>query len=35
MVEAESQRAHLVSFVVIARPNDGQRFLIVLAQGAF
>jgi ubiquinol oxidase len=35
MAEAENQRAHLMSFVAIARPSGWQRFLIVLAQGAF
>lgn len=35
MVQAENQRAHLMSFVAIARPSGWQRFLIVLAQGAF
>jgi ubiquinol oxidase len=35
MVEAENQRAHLMSFVAIGCPGGWQRFLIVLAQGAF
>jgi ubiquinol oxidase len=35
MAEAENQRAHLMSFVAIARPGGWQRFLIVLAQGTF
>jgi ubiquinol oxidase len=35
MVEAENQRAHLMSFVAIAKPNGWERLLIVLAQGVF
>ena len=35
MVEAENQRAHLMSFVAIAHPSGWERFLIVLTQGLF
>jgi ubiquinol oxidase len=35
MDEAENQRAHLMAFVAIARPNSFERFLIVIAQGVF
>lgn len=35
MDEAENQRAHLMAFVAIARPSGFERFLIVIAQGAF
>lgn len=35
MVEAENQRAHLMSFVALKHPNGWERFLIMLAQGAF
>ncbi|HWW47906.1 MAG TPA: alternative oxidase [Xanthobacteraceae bacterium] len=35
MDEAENQRAHLMSFVAISRPNVFERFLIVIAQGVF
>jgi ubiquinol oxidase len=35
MIEAENQRAHLMSFVAIAKPNGWERLLIVLAQGVF
>lgn len=35
MIEAENQRAHLMSFVAIQRPRGWERFLIVLAQGIF
>jgi ubiquinol oxidase len=35
MIEAENQRAHLMSFVAIAKPKGWERLLIVLAQGAF
>ena len=35
MDEAENQRAHLMSFVTLARPSAGERFLILLAQGIF
>lgn len=33
--EAENERMHLMTFVEIAQPNPFERFLIVLAQGAF
>jgi ubiquinol oxidase len=35
MLEAENQRAHLMSFVAIAKPSGWERLLIVLAQGIF
>jgi ubiquinol oxidase len=35
MEEAENQRAHLMAFVAIQRPNTGERLLIVLGQGLF
>ncbi len=33
--EAENERMHLMTFVQIARPNQLERVLIVLTQGAF
>lgn len=33
--EAETQRAHLMVFVAIDRPNLFERFLVLLAQGIF
>jgi ubiquinol oxidase len=35
MMEAENQRAHLMSFVSLAKPSGWERLLIVLAQGIF
>ena len=35
LAEAENERAHLMTFVHVARPNWVERMLIVLAQGAF
>lgn len=35
MDEAENQRAHLMSFVAIARPSGWERLLIVVGQGIF
>lgn len=35
MDEAENQRAHLMAFVELTRPNSWERFLIALAQGVF
>jgi ubiquinol oxidase len=35
MDEAENQRAHLMSFVAIARPSTSERLLIAIAQGIF
>jgi len=35
MDEAENQRAHLMSFVAIARPSTSERLLIAVAQGIF
>jgi ubiquinol oxidase len=35
MDEAENQRAHLMSFVAIARPSGWERLLIVIGQGTF
>ncbi|MGE0753306.1 MAG: alternative oxidase [Variibacter sp.] len=35
MDEAEDQRAHLMSFVAIARPSGWERLLIVVGQGTF
>jgi ubiquinol oxidase len=35
MNEAENQRAHLMSFVAIGRPNAWERVLIAIAQGIF
>lgn len=35
MDEAENQRAHLMSFVAIARPSGWERLLIVVGQGTF
>jgi ubiquinol oxidase len=35
MDEAENQRAHLMSFVALSRPNVWERLLIALAQGVF
>jgi ubiquinol oxidase len=35
MVEAENQRAHLMSFVAIERPSGWERCLILLTQGVF
>lgn len=35
MDEAENQRAHLMSFVAIARPSMWERLLIVIGQGVF
>ena len=33
--EAENERMHLMTFLHIARPTGVERFIIVLAQGAF
>lgn len=33
--EAENERMHLMTFVAVAQPSAFERFLIVLAQGAF
>lgn len=33
--EAENERMHLMTFVAVAQPSGFERFLIVLAQGAF
>jgi ubiquinol oxidase len=35
MIEAENQRAHLMSFVALKRPSGWERLLVVLAQGVF
>jgi ubiquinol oxidase len=35
MDEAENQRAHLMAFVAVTRPNAGERILIAIAQGLF
>jgi ubiquinol oxidase len=35
MVEAENQRAHLMSFVALRRPSSLERLFVVLAQGIF
>lgn len=33
--EAENERAHLMTFIEIARPNAFERLLVILAQGIF
>ena len=33
--EAENERAHLMTFISVAKPNWIERFLIVIAQGVF
>ena len=33
--EAENERAHLMTFISVAKPNWLERFLIVIAQGIF
>ena len=33
--EAENERAHLMTFISVAKPNWFERFLIVIAQGVF
>ena len=33
--EAENERAHLMTFLHVAKPNWGERMLIVIAQGVF
>jgi ubiquinol oxidase len=33
--EAENERAHLMTFIGVAKPNWFERFLIVMAQGIF
>lgn len=33
--EAENERAHLMTFIEVAKPNRFERFLIILAQGIF
>lgn len=33
--EAENERAHLMTFIEVAKPNWFERFLIILAQGIF
>jgi ubiquinol oxidase len=35
MIEAENQRAHLMSFVALQRPSGWERLLVMLAQGIF
>ena len=35
LAEAENERAHLMTFVQVARPTWFERLLIILAQGAF
>ena len=35
MDEAENERMHLMTFIQIAKPSGFERFLILLAQGAF
>lgn len=33
--EAQNERAHLMTFLQVAKPNWGERLLIVIAQGVF
>jgi ubiquinol oxidase len=33
--EADNERMHLMTFIEIARPSQGERLLVLLAQGAF
>jgi ubiquinol oxidase len=33
--EAENERMHLMTFIAVAQPSGFERFMIVLAQGAF
>ena len=35
LAEAENERMHLMTFVQVARPNQFERLLIILAQGTF
>ena len=35
LVEAENERAHLMTFIEVAKPNWFERLLIILAQGIF
>lgn len=33
--EAENERMHLMTFIAVAKPSAFERFLVILAQGAF